>query len=381
VDFNNSQDNRFETSEDTRANRLPLLIGLGGVAVGALAAGFVIASSFGGSKPVNASDSELVSSLGTTELAEQQASESAPATTPVETRIIVVESQQAPQNQAGSQPSSQPETPAQPSQPTQPPAGQTNPTPPTATPTRPPVNNPPVNNPPVNNPPVNNPPTQTPPTTGITTPKFQYVNDATGGTTKQTSESTPPTKTVEARYILNGNRAGAKVALGGLTPNGSEKAQAQTYATFRAMRSTAKVSMDLRWQGTLTAGGLGNSKSDVRIDVIVSEINPVTREVVRILPSMPYSVYSKSKTGSGTPNIINAQPLDISGGKHVDLNVRLEPGKTYRVDTRVICSAERSGVGSTASCEATAAWAKIVVEYDKGICQMNEVGAGCIRPH
>ncbi|MGE3073458.1 MAG: hypothetical protein AB7N24_05140 [Dehalococcoidia bacterium] len=333
-----------------RSNRLPIILGLAGVAFGALSFGFVVATAIGGGS--NGPAAPVVTTP------------TEPATTP------------SPVDGGGTPPPpTQTEPPApQPTQ--QPPSGTA--VPPTATsvpPTATPV-----------------PPTATPTVPTITSPKFHDIFRAEGGTVSRNAKTTLPFRRLEASWNNEYKGCpgptcirGRAMALAGVGPLGtgeSPVASASVYNTFVAQRSNANLLMDLRWKGSLAAVVGANVATGVEIQVVVNEIDKSTGKVIKAVPNMPYTVLSKELSLAAIQGV---DTLKIEDSRSINVPLKLDPGQLYRIDLKITCSTRAAFSASATICSfysdsgfAGVEWTKQVIEYDTGICSPSQKGDGCI---
>ena len=341
--FDNEQGETYQTAQQPRASRLPLILGLAGVAFGALSFGFLIATAVGGGN-----------SGGT------------PAVAPT------AEGSPTPESQ-GTQPPSATQEPG--TGPTQPPSG--TPAPPTATP--PPPTATPV------------PPTPTATQPAITTPKFHDIFRAEGGAVSKNANTQLPFRRLEAAWSNEYKGCpgatcirGRAMALAGVGPLGtgeSPVASASVYNTFVANRSNANLLMDLRWKGSLAAIVGANVNTGVDIEIIVNQIDQ-SGKIVKAVPNMPYSVFSKEL---GLEAIQGVDTLAIEDSRSVNIPLKLETGALYRIDVKITCATRAAFSASATICSfyadtgfAGVEWTKQVIEFDTGICSPAQKGDGCI---
>ena len=344
-DFNSEDTNNGEIpAAPNRNNRLPLILGLAGAAFGALSFGFVLANAIGGgsNSPAN----------GTS-----------PVTTPENTATPPTVD---PTQQPTTDPTQQPPT----LTPTQSPPGAT-PVPPTATPV---------------------PPTPTATVPAITSPKFHDIFRAEGGTVSKNAKTSLPFRRLEASWNNEYKGCpgptcirGRAMALAGVGPLGtgeSPVASASVYNTFVAQRSNANLLMDLRWKGSLAAIVGANVSTGVDIEILVNEIDPDTKKVVKAVPNMPYTVLSKELSLAAIQGV---DTLKIEDSRSVNIPMKLDPGHLYQIDLKITCSTRAAFSASATICSfysddgfAGVEWTKQVVEYDTGICSPTQKGDGCI---
>lgn len=336
MNFDESNNTYNDSQAGQGTNRLPLLLGLAGIAFGALSFGFVIANALGGSNTPASTDNPQ-SVLTTTPAPEGT---SAPETTPPPAPIII---------------------------------------PPTSTPAVPPT-------------PTVVPPTPTPTLPAITTPKFHDIFRAEGGTTSKNAATALPVRRLEATWnnsyigcpkasCVRG-RASVMTAVGPFGTGESPVASASVYNTFVAQRSTANLHMDVRWKGTLAAVVGANVNTGVEIEIIVSEIDPRTGKIVKAVPNMPYSVLSKEL---GLEAIQGVDILKLEDSRSVNISLKLDTGHHYRIDLKITCSTRAAFSLSATTCTFDSdtgfggvEWTKQVVEFDTGICSPTQKGDGCI---
>ena len=343
MNFENNDHETYETAKQARGNRMPLALGLAGVAFGAVSFGFVIANAVGGG------NGGALQAAAATQTSDASAAVVDPGTTP-------------PPPPAGQTEEPKPA-------PTQPPAA--TPVPPTATPI---------------------PPTPTPTTPAITSPKFHDIFRAEGGQVSKNSSSALPFRRLEATWnnsyvgcpgagCIRG-RASVMAAVGPLGTGESPVASASVYNTFVAQRVNANLLMDVRWNGSLAAIVGANVNTGVEIEIIVNEIHPSTKKVVKAVPNMPYSVLSKEL---GLEAIQGVDTLKVEGSRSVNVPLKLDVGHLYRIDLKITCSTRAAFSLSATTCSffsdsgfAGVEWTKQVVEYDTGICSPSQKGSGCI---
>lgn len=330
----------YQAAMQPRPSRLPLILGLAGAAFGALAFGFVIARAMhGGSGAPAAKDSPPANH------------ETTVPGTPESTATPPAESTPEPS------PTPAPPTPT--------------PVPPTPTPI---------------------PPTPTPTVPAITTPKFHDIFRAEGGATTMNTTTAIPFRKIDASWdnsykncpgagCIRG-RASVSTGIGPLGTGESLVASASVYNTFVAQRADANLLMDLRWKGNLAAVVGANVNAAVDIEIIVSEIDPTTKKVVKAVPNMPYSVVSKEL---GLEAIQGVDVLAVEGSRSVNVPLTLDPGRLYKIDLKITCSTRAAFSASATSCgflgsDYGVEWTRQVIEFDTGICAPAQKGNGCIYP-
>ncbi|MGE0599324.1 MAG: hypothetical protein AB7J35_07225 [Dehalococcoidia bacterium] len=336
-------------SPPQRSNRLPIILGLAGVAFGALSFGFLIATALDGGS--NSPAAPVVTTP------------TEPAATP------------SPVDGDGTPPPSQTEQPAP--QPTQQPptatavAPTSTPVPPTATPV---------------------PPTPTHTVPAINSPKFHDIFRAEGGDTSKNGKTALPFRRLEASWNNEYKGCpgptcirGRAMALAGVGPLGtgeSPVASASVYNTFVAQRSNANLLMDLRWKGSLAAIVGANVSTGVEIQVMVNQIDKTTGKVIKAVPNMPYTVLSKELSLAAIQGV---DTLKIEDSRSINVPLKLDPGQLYRIDLKITCSTRAAFSASATICSfysdsgfAGVEWTKQVIEYDTGICSPSQKGEGCI---
>ncbi len=330
-----SDDGAQEITTATSGSRLPLMLGLGGLALGVLAFGFVAANALVGG---DGNEGDTAPPQGDdptgTPRAESTRADSS-ATSPAKT---------AP----GGSPTATP-------------------VPPTATAA---------------------PPTPTATVPAITSSKFFDMFRASGGDTHKSANTGLPFRRVEAAWdnsyigcpgagCVRG-KASVWTGIGPAALGESLEATALVHNSFVAERRDANLLMDVRWSGTLSAVVGANANAGVEIEILVREMNGDT--AVKTLPNMPYSVYSKDL---GIEAIAGVDILEIDETRSVNIPMKLEPKKKYRIDLIITCTARAAISGSTTGCNfwgegGGAEWTKLQVEYDTGICSPSQKGDGCI---
>lgn len=332
------EDDNSKTTQGI-GGRLPLILGVSGAALGALAMGFVIANALSG----GSSNSPTV---------DVEPSSTVP----------------------GEGPSATPEQPGQ--SPTAPPPGATT-IPPTATPV----------------PPTPTPAPPTPrPAPELDNAKYWEPFRATGGDASTNAKTQLPNRRLEANWLVKTEgcpgagcirgRASVMTAIGPLGTGESPVASALVSNHFVARRAAANLLMDLRWKGTLNAIAGANVNSSVDIEVIVSEVNPDTRAVVKALPGMPYSVVSEEL---GLEAITGLDSLDVEDSRSINVPLKLTPDRLYRIELKITCSTRSFFTLSATTCSfwddkefAGVEWTKLQIEYDRGLCTPQQKGDGCI---
>jgi hypothetical protein len=222
----------------------------------------------------------------------------------------------------------------------------------------------------------------------ILSPKFHDIFRAEGGTISKSANTGLPFRRVEAAWdnsyigcpgagCVRG-KASVWTGVGPFAIGESLEASAQVYNTFVAQRRDANLLMDVNWNGQLAAVVGANANSGVEIEILVRELNGNT--IVKTLPGMPYSVLSEEL---GLEAISGVDILDLEDSRSVNIPLKLEPGKTYRIDLKVTCNTRAAASASSTTCTFWGAdkgveWTKQVIEYDTGICPPARKGDGCI---
>ena len=160
-------------------------------------------------------------------------------------------------------------------------------------------------------------------------------------------------------------------------------ASALVYNTFVAQRAEATLRMDLRWKGVLGSAVGANTDAGVDIEIIVRELDPVTKQPVNTLPNMPFSVMSES---IGLATVQGFDSLVLEDTRQVSIPMRLNPGGLYRIDLKITCDTRVAFSAAATTCafwddDGGVEWTRQVIEYDIGICTPNQQGAGCIYPN
>jgi len=327
-------------SQRNNPNRMPWILGIAGVAFGALSFGFVAANAFGiGGQ---ASPASTIEATPTSHAVVRPPGEGIDATPDA----------------------------------TQPPATPATTTPVTSTPSPTPV-----------------PPTATPTQPAINSPKFHHIFRAEGGTASTNGTTALPVRRVEAFWNNSYQNCpsatcirGRASVTAGVGPFGTAEtpvASASVFNTFVAQRADANLLMDLRWSGTLLTLAGANATTGVKIEVIVSEIDRDTSKVIGVVPGMPYSVLSE-EIGLGA--IQGYDSIKLEESRSINIPLKLKPNSIYRIDLKITCSTRVAFSLSATTCgfsggSAGVEWTKQVIEFDTGICSPNERGTGCIyRP-
>ncbi len=324
----------YSTYQPT-TNRVPLMLGVAGAMLGALAFGFVIASAVG---------------KNTAPQPPEPASAAAPA--------VVTETPSPATTQQPSPVATQP-VPATPVPPT------ATLVPPTATPI---------------------PPTATPTVPAITSPKFLDFYRAEGGSTYKSTKTLLPFRRADASWdnsykdcpgpgCIRG-KVSVWTGLGPLSVAESPSSSATVYNTFTAQRSSANLLMTVKWSTALLSLASANSDSQTKVEVIVSQIDPKTKKVVKAVPGMPYSVMSESL---GLQAIQGLDKLSDSDTRKINVPLHgLTVGANYRIELKASCATRAAFSISATTCATTAEWTTMAVEFDKGLCAPSQTGNGCI---
>ncbi len=231
------------------------------------------------------------------------------------------------------------------------------------------------------------PPTPTP---GITTPKYHDIFRAEGGTASQNKTTALPARNLGATWdnsyracpgtdCVRG-RANVWTTIGPGGAGESLEATASVFNTFSASRANANLLMDLKWAGTLASIVGANSNTGVEIEILVSELD-VRGMPVKAVPGMPFSVISREL---GLDAVSGADRVTVEGTRQVNIPLTLSPGKTYRVELSITCTARALISASTTSCLFSGEgqgveWTRQTIEFDQGICPANDRTVGCVN--
>jgi hypothetical protein len=185
----------------------------------------------------------------------------------------------------------------------------------------------------------------------------QYLDifRAEGGETYRSVATGLPARRVEASYdnsyrdcpdgdCVRGRIQAATVA-GPFTIAERLEASALVFNTFKAWTDDAELEMTVAWSGKLFSVIAGDAYASVALTVNVVEIDSAGKPV-KTVAGLPYTVM-EHEIGAGLQGV---DTIDLKDTRSISVPMRLEVGKTYRVELELTCNARASLSVSSTGC-------------------------------